>query len=75
MCASCRAQSSGNGKTLKCRDTPWNLVNNVPLSSLPRSFHRSRPLSPVSRARYVDIIAAETRYRRGHPKTTMEALR
>lgn len=48
-----------------------NSVNKIPLYHL--MILLSSSVTPF--ARYIDIIAADTQYSRGRPKTTMEALR
>lgn len=48
-----------------------NRVNKIPLYHL--MILLSSSVTPF--ARYIDIIAADTQYSRGRPKTTMEALR
>lgn len=66
-----------NFKSLKYSDNHANGIK-------PRQRHNKIPLyhlmillssSVTPFARYIDIIAADTQYSRGRPKTTMEALR
>lgn len=65
------SDNHANGIKPRQRHTFLNSVNKIPLYHL--MILLSSSVTPF--ARYIDIIAADTQYSRGRPKTTMEALR